>query len=136
MLYLLVFHGDNCYMNAPECCVYTHTAYRVHINLYKNWTYRVSIDIMLVMKLKQEELSKEGREITQNRIDQSSKWVRALSLPMHIGLLGIPSVPHNLLSKSWEPCSCNKVSNCPYTQTSNILRHPPPKKRDEPKLVF
>jgi hypothetical protein len=26
-VYLLLFHGDNCRMNTPECCVYTHTAY-------------------------------------------------------------------------------------------------------------
>jgi len=51
MSYLLVLHGENCHMKAPECCIYTHTAYRVH-NLHKNWIHRVSTDIRQVMKLK------------------------------------------------------------------------------------
>ena len=40
---------------------------------------------------------------------------------MHIGLTDRPSVPHNLMSNSWEPCSFTEVPDCTQTKTSNIL---------------
>jgi hypothetical protein len=65
---------------------------------------------------------KQGKvQLRENdRIEKNGKWVPALSVPMHLGLLGRPYVPHNLLSMSWEPCSFTTVPDCPQTWTYNI----------------
>ena len=34
---------------------------------------------------------------TDHRIEQNSDWVRALAVPMHLGLIDEPYVPHNLM---------------------------------------
>jgi hypothetical protein len=47
-----------------------------------------------------------------DRIEQNSNWVCALSVMMHLGLLDRPSVPHNQMSESWEPCSFTEVPHC------------------------
>jgi len=45
--------------------------------------------------------------------EQNSKFVRALSVPRHVGLFDGPFVPLKLISKSWEPCSFKNVPDCP-----------------------
>jgi hypothetical protein len=52
-----------------------------------------------------------------------NKTVRALSVTMHVGLyFDRPFVSLTLMSNSWEPCTFNKVPDCPQTWTSNYLR--------------
>jgi hypothetical protein len=50
-----------------------------------------------------------------------SKLVRTLSVPMQLGPLHRQFVPHNLISKSWEPCSFTEVPGGPQTLTPNFL---------------
>ena len=40
------------------------------------------------------------------RQDQISIWVRVLTVPMHLGLINGPSVPHNLISAQGSPVLC------------------------------
>jgi hypothetical protein len=52
----------------------------------------------------------------------NSKWPRAPSVPMHVGLFNRPFMSLKVMSKSWEPCPFNKVSDISHSYTSNILR--------------
>jgi hypothetical protein len=45
-------------------------------------------------------------------------WVRDLTVPMHLGLVDGPFVPHIDL---WEPCCFTKVPDGPQTYTLNVL---------------
>jgi hypothetical protein len=52
-----------------------------------------------------------------------SQWVQALTVPMHLGLIHMPFVPHNLLSAQdspGQPCSFTKVPDVPQPRL-NIL---------------
>jgi hypothetical protein len=43
------------------------------------------------------------------RVRIESYVVQALSVPMQVGLFDRPFMPLKLMSKSWDPCSFNKV---------------------------
>jgi len=49
-----------------------------------------------------------------------SIWVWALRVPMHLGLINGPFVPHNLLSAQWSPVPCWS-SRKPQDLTFNVL---------------
>jgi hypothetical protein len=49
----------------------------------------------------------------KNRIEQNRILIQALLLLMHVGLNDRPFVPLKMVSKSWEPCSFNKIPECP-----------------------
>ena len=53
--------------------------------------------------------------------EQNSTWVRILQVPRHVNLFDGPSVPHDLMSTSREPCSFTKVPEYPQIWTSKIL---------------
>jgi hypothetical protein len=43
-------------------------------------------------------------------------WVRALTVPMHLGLIDGPFVPHNLISAQWSPVPLTKFKMAPRLQ--------------------
>ena len=47
------------------------------------------------------------------------RWVRTLTVPMHLGLIDWPFVPHNLSSA--QLCTFTKVPDGPQTSNPNIL---------------
>jgi hypothetical protein len=47
-------------------------------------------------------------------------WVRVLTVPMPLGLIDGPFVPHNLLPAQWSPFPCQS-SRWPPDLTFNVL---------------
>jgi hypothetical protein len=50
---------------------------------------------------------------TTNRYGDRSDWVRALKVPMHLGLIDGPFVPHNLISAQDSPVPLPKFQMVP-----------------------